>query len=42
MALFIYIYKKYSLKVYHGPGIVWEIWDISGNKTGETFLPLGN
>lgn len=35
-------FNKYSLRVYHEPGTVWEIWNISGNKTSEIPLPPGN
>lgn len=32
---FIYIYNRYSLRVYYGPDTAREIQDTSGNKTGD-------
>lgn len=39
---FIYIYNRYSLRVYHGPDTAREIRDTSGNKTGDAPLHPGN
>ena len=39
---FIYIYNRYSLRVYYGPDTAREIQDTSGNKTGDAPLHPGN